>query len=226
MKSFIQLSTALLATFLALAHAKAESIFDRRVEVDGASRRLYDLLLESTVNQQQLRRALDYYDQAESALPNKRFLALIDYSLPSDEKRFFLFDLRTGKVERFLVAHGRASGQQKALHFSDRDKSAMSSLGFYRTGAIYNGKNGKSLRLQGLSRSNSNAQGRDIVIHSAGLVSVIQGRKVVKVPYVGEEILKAQGRLGRSLGCFALDPKVGSRVIEILKNGALLYAFN
>ena len=63
------------------------------------------------------------------------------------------------------VAHGRNSGNEFATVFSNESSSNKSSLGFYATGEIYQGKHGESLRLDGLEAGiNNNARSRAIVI--------------------------------------------------------------
>jgi len=85
-------------------------------------------------------------------------------------------------------------------------ESKASSLGVYKTGEIYSGKHGKSLKLYGLSPTNSNVYERGIVIHPS--------------PYVKEADVKP----GRSWGCMAFDYKVSGDVINMLRDGALIYA--
>jgi hypothetical protein len=75
--------------------------------------------------------------------------------------------------------------------FSNEIGSNASSEGAYRTGDRYVGKHGRSIRLGGLDPSNSNAEARAIVIHSA--------------PYVSPTVLQTQGKLGLSEGCFVFS---------------------
>jgi len=75
----------------------------------------------------------------------------------------------------------------------------------FKTAETYVGNNGYSLRLDGLSTSNSNARSRAIVIHGASYVTP------------GEKI-------GRSYGCPALEMNVHQDVIDRIKGGALLFA--
>ena len=74
------------------------------------------------------------------------------------------------------------------------------------------GKNGYSLRLDGLDRGfNDRARDRAIVMHGA--------------PYVSEAFARAQGRLGRSWGCPALRDAVARDVIDLVKGGGLVFAY-
>lgn len=140
-------------------------------------------------------------------------LTVIDYSLPSTERRLWVVDLATGDVLfHELVAHGRNSGENMASAFSNRLGSKQSSLGLFRTEGTYVGGHGYSLRLSGLERGvNDAARQRDIVIHGA--------------PYVSAEFVARIGRLGRSWGCPALDPRVHERVIDQIKNGTALFVY-
>jgi len=115
-------------------------------------------------------------------------LTLIDYSLPSTTPRLWVFDMRTGKILfKELVAHGRNTGDNMAVRFSDAMESRESSIGLFRTADTYVGHNGYSLRLDGIEPGfNSHARERAIVMHGA--------------PYVNADIAKTNGRLGRSWG--------------------------
>ncbi len=162
-----------------------------------------------------LQAALRGYREALSAGVVKRpILTVIDYTLPSHERRLWVLDLADGKVlAREFVAHGRGSGADVADHFSNRDNSYASSLGTFVTGSTYDGKHGLSLRLEGLDPGiNDHAMERGIVVHGAW--------------YVSREMIRKFGRLGRSEGCPALSEKVATRIIDLIRNGSVLYAFH
>jgi hypothetical protein len=140
-------------------------------------------------------------------------LTVIDFSRRSTEKRMWVYDLRS-RTLLFdeLVAHGRGSGQVLATTFSNDAESNRSSLGLYRTGETYIGKHGYSLRLDGLEPGfNDHARERGIVMHAA--------------EYVNASAARAQGYLGRSLGCPALRPEITKSVIDAVKGGGLLFAY-
>ena len=144
---------------------------------------------------------------------NNPLLTLIDFSLPSTEKRMYVLDLAKREI-LFVsyVAHGRNSGENYATSFSNRDGSHQSSLGFYRTTDTYNGGNGYSLRLDGLEKGiNDKALQRAIVIHGAD--------------YCSENVIRATGRLGRSFGCPALPRELTKPVIDTIKGGSLLFIY-
>ena len=150
--------------------------------------------------------------RAQGAAPAQR-LAVIDYSLPSTEQRLWVFDLKKRKLLfHELVAHGRNSGENMATLFSNQNESYATSLGLFRTQESYRGQNGYSLRMEGLEPGfNDNAFDRAIVIHGA--------------PYVSPVLARANGRIGRSLGCPAVRPAVARRLIDSMKDGQLLFSY-
>jgi hypothetical protein len=94
-----------------------------------------------------------FYDLKDKGLISKDILTLVDFSLSSNLKRLWVIDLANNTIlYNSLVAHGRNTGEEFANSFSNDDSSFKSSLGFYATGEIYNGKHGPSLRLDGLEK--------------------------------------------------------------------------
>ena len=148
------------------------------------------------------------------AIAQHDLVGIADFSLPSSQPRFHLVDVQGGRiVHSFLVAHGRGSDPQhsgRLQRFSNEVGSNASSEGAYRTGEQYLGKHGRSIRLDGLDASNSNAETRAIVIHSA--------------PYVSTAVLHTQGKLGRSEGCFVFADDDHEVVLERLGPDRLLLA--
>jgi hypothetical protein len=70
---------------------------------------------------------------------------MIDYSLPSRERRLWVLESRSKPVlAHELVAHGRMTGDDRARRFSNRRGSLQSSLGTVVTGASYRGVHGLS----------------------------------------------------------------------------------
>jgi hypothetical protein len=150
--------------------------------------------------------------RAQGAAPAQR-LAVIDYSLPSTEQRLWVFDLKKRKLLfHELVAHGRNSGENMATLFSNQNESYATSLGLFRTQESYRGQNGYSLRMEGLEPGfYDNEFDRAIVIHGA--------------PYVSPVLARANGRIGRSLGCPAVRPAIAHRLIDSMKDGQLLFSY-
>ncbi len=140
-------------------------------------------------------------------------LTVIDYSKPSSERRLWVFDLKSRELlYEELVAHGQGSGANMATAFSNDNETHQTSLGLFRTDTTYVGKNGYSLRLDGLDRGvNDRARERAIVMHGA--------------PYVSAEFVKKTGRLGRSWGCPAISAEVAKHMIDRVKGGGLIFAY-
>jgi hypothetical protein len=142
---------------------------------------------------------------------NSSMLTVIDYTKSSCEKRMWIIDVINKElVLNTWVAHGKGSGREIAESFSDRINSFKSSIGFYVTDAVYYGKHGRSLKLDGMDPGfNSNARAREIVVHAA--------------EYVGQSVIEKQGRVGCSLGCPAVAPEVADQVIDALKDKTVIF---
>jgi hypothetical protein len=145
--------------------------------------------------------------------PQPTKLAVIDYSLPSTERRLWVFDLaQRTLIFHELVAHGRSSGEDRATYFSNEPDSLASSIGLYSTRESYVGRNGYSLRMDGLEPGfNDKAFDRDVVIHGAD--------------YVSNDFARVNGRIGRSHGCPAVPTAMARPVIDTLKDGQLLFIY-
>ncbi len=143
----------------------------------------------------------------------KKIITVIDYSMPSSEKRMWVIDLDANKLLfHEYVAHGSGSGGNTPSKFSNRDNSHQSNIGLMKTAETYSGKHGYSLRLDGLESGwNSAARNRAIVIHAAD--------------YVSEAFIESHGRLGRSWGCPALRPEISRDVIDTIKGGSLVFGY-
>lgn len=156
-----------------------------------------------------LNKAVSYYQANFSLVGNRNYLAVINYAARSTQKRLFIVNMKTGAVLALHVAHGAGSDRDAdgyATQFSNTNDSNMTSLGFFRTGETYNGAHGRSLRLDGLSSSNSNARTRAIVIHGADYV---KDANIVQ---------------GRSWGCPAVSMRSRDKVVNLLKGGAIVFA--
>lgn len=155
-----------------------------------------------------------FYALKAKGLVTKNIITIVDFSLSSNVKRLWVINLDTNTVLfNSLVAHGRNSGEEFAKNFSNAGESYKSSLGFYATGEIYNGKHGMSLKLDGLEKGvNDNARDRAVVMHGAD--------------YVSESFIKNNQRLGRSLGCPALPQEMTAEIIEVIKDKSCLFIYH
>lgn len=145
--------------------------------------------------------------------PSAERLAVIDFSMSSNDKRLWVFDLSTRRLLfSELVSHGRGSGDALASEFSNVPESYQSSIGLFRTGHSYEGRNGYSMRLEGLEAGvNDKAFERAIVVHGAD--------------YVSEDFIAQNGRLGRSHGCPAVPSEVAAPLIDSIKDSQYLFSY-
>jgi hypothetical protein len=154
-------------------------------------------------------------DAGATAIP---ILTIIDYELPSFEKRLWVLDMDSGVVlHAEWVAHGmgepRGSGgtMTHVLSFSNDEGTRKSSLGLFITAETYHGRHGYSLKLDGLeSGYNDNARERYIVLHGAHYVTAQRARKHL---------------IGRSWGCPVLRPEIATDLIHTIKEGSVLWVY-
>ncbi len=139
-------------------------------------------------------------------------IGVADFGTHASKPRLHVYDLQSGKVQSFLVAHGKGSDPAHTgwlKTFSNAEGSEATSQGAYLTADVYTGKHGVSRRLVGLDADNCNALPRGIVIHSA--------------PYVSQDLARS-GTLGRSQGCFAVSQADHDTVLNLLGPDRMLLA--
>ena len=182
----------------------AVSVYDSlRLNLEGLNRRAFDLAEQGFEKLKE-----------QGAILNDNIISIIDFSLPSTEKRLYVVDLKNYQVlYRTYVAHGRNSGTVMANSFSNIPSSNKSSLGFYKTLGTYIGKHGYSLKLEGLEKGiNDNAYNRAIVMHGAD--------------YVNPSYIPKLGFIGRSQGCPAVSNKEATPIINTIKDGSCLFIYS
>jgi L,D-transpeptidase catalytic domain len=160
-----------------------------------------------------LRRALDALERHRDSIATRDYIGVADFSLPSRLPRFHVVNLADGSVHSHLVAHGKGSDPSRTgwlERFSNEPHSNATSAGAYKTGSLYVGTHGHSMRLEGLDPTNSNVLSRAIVVHGAW--------------YVSEEMIGFSGMLGRSQGCFAVANSSLPEIMAQLGPGRLIYA--
>jgi L,D-transpeptidase catalytic domain len=144
----------------------------------------------------------------------KNVLSICDFSQSSRNRRLYVIDIRHKRLlYRTYVAHGQNSGAEFASSFSNQPDSYKSSLGFYVTTRTYYGKNGLSLKIEGLDTGYNDLAGkRNIVLHGCS--------------YVGTKYLSHYGNLGTSLGCPAIPSSMSPRIIQLVKHGSCLFIYH
>jgi hypothetical protein len=165
------------------------------------------------------REALDYavkgYENLldQGVVSNMQYLTVIDFSQPSFSRRFYLIDVENQElVMNTFVMHGKNSGFEMPEKFSNKINSNQSSLGFYVTKNPYTGKRGYSLRLAGLEKEfNSNAEARGVVLHGSKFIN---------------EDRANNKRVERSLGCPAIPQDENKDVINMIKEGSVIFIYH
>jgi hypothetical protein len=150
----------------------------------------------------------------KGSIRKRSVLSIADFSQSSSEKRMYVIDVRHRRLlYRTYVAHGQNSGAEYAESFSNEPESFKSSLGFYVTRTTYVGKNGLSLRLNGVDNGfNDMAMKRNIVLHGC--------------TYVGDEYLDNFGTTGTSLGCPAIPAEISGKIIKAVKGGTCFFIYH
>ena len=132
-----------------------------------------------------------------------RYCFLVDMSIPSGKKRFFVYDFLINRiVYSGLVAHGSGGIHYSAEpKFSNNPESDCTSLGKYKVGELYHGQYGRSYKLYGLEKTNSNAYKRAVVLH----------------PYdcVPDDEIYPQG-VCNSSGCTGVSPKFFDKLSVVI----------
>ncbi len=202
-KSFLIISTLLLLLVSITSFSMGENEIKTLYNEMKLSKEIsYDLFKDAMIGYSRIH-----------AKKKKDVITIIDYSKPSTEERFYVLDLKRKEVVyKTYVSHGVNTGGNEASQFSNRMNSRQTSLGFFLTSETYYGRNGYSLRLDGLEKGiNDRARERTIVIHGAA--------------YATDDFIRRNGRLGRSWGCPALPDNLSKEVIDTIKNGSVLFAY-
>lgn len=99
---------------------------------------------------------------------NQLICFLVDMSLNSGSKRFFVFDLgKDSIIDAGLVTHGRCNKTWlSGRKYGNEIGCGCTSLGKYKIGNAYQGRFGLAYKLHGLDSTNSNAYKRFVVLHA------------------------------------------------------------
>ncbi len=144
---------------------------------------------------------------------HNHIITVIDYSLPSNQKRLWIFDAEKEKLLFHThVSHGFKSGETQSNYFSNIENSKTSSIGVYLTANTYYGRYGAALKLQGVEENfNDKAYERFIVMHGSW--------------YVSEKFIKKYGRAGRSWGCPSVTRELVVPITQAIKDKSFLIIY-
>lgn len=158
--------------------------------------------------------ALDALKRHGGRVQKQDRLYIVDFQQHSSAPRLFRLDLVSGKATAFRTAHGRGSDPAHtgfAQKFSNVPDSNASSVGAYLTAGMSSGaKHGPNVLLDGLDPTNSEVRDRAIIVHGAD--------------YCEPAYLAANGKLGRSFGCFAVSQADLRTLRPEMDGGRLLFA--
>lgn len=151
---------------------------------------------------------------------NTRYCFLVDFSIHSGRKRFFVWDFKGDSIKyASLCAHGygKSSTTTKPV-YSNVEGSFCSSLGRYKVGIRSYSKWGINVhyKLHGLEPTNNNAFKRYVVLHSF-------------TPLPKAEIYPMHLPLGMSQGCPVISNQTMTRIdvlLKTLKKPVLLWIYN
>lgn len=151
-----------------------------------------------------------------------KYCILVNYSIPSGTDRFFCIDTQNNKIiASSICLHGNGKGNtSQKPYFSNQINSHCSSLGKYKIlGAYWMKYYGiPVLKLQGLDKTNSNAEKRALYIHPA--ISPIIAHFFKHPKYLPLTI--------ESQGCFSIDYNCFKTIRQIVNSSnkpILLYAY-
>ncbi len=151
--------------------------------------------------------AVLFFDQNKSRFRNQNYISVVDFAPRSNNHRLFIINLKTGSIQRYRTSHGEGSDTNRdgyAESFGNVPGSRKSSLGYARTAEVYNGSFGRSLRLDGLSSTNTKIRERAIVFH--GWTKGVEANQIQAL----------------SWGCVTIDDDYRDVVIDQIKNGSLM----
>ena len=158
--------------------------------------------------------ALDALKRHGDRVEKQDRVYIVDFQAHSSAPRLFRLDLITGKATAFRTAHGKGSDPAHtgfAERFSNEPESNASSVGAYLTaGQAWGSKHGPNVLLDGLDPTNSEVRDRAIIVHGAD--------------YCEPAYLAANGKLGRSFGCFAVSQADLNALRPDMDAGRLLFA--
>lgn len=151
------------------------------------------------------------HEQAVARGYDERYVMFADFSIPSGQNRFFVYDyMKKRVIVSSKCAHGCGSGSTGMIpQFSNENGSCATSLGLYEIDDVHRMyKNGRiAINVEGLEDTNSNARMRGIKVHGG-------------MRYEGE-IHPRYLKLGKlSEGCFALSNVPLSAVIVLVEQVA------
>lgn len=134
---------------------------------------------------------------------NTEICFLLDLNLPSNQKRFFIYDLKKNStINSGLVTHGNCNERWlEGRRYGNTVGCGCSSTGKYKIGTAYYGRFGLAFKLHGLEATNNKAMERYVVLHSHSCVPETE---------VGSDICQSNG-------CPTVSPKFLKEIEPLIK---------
>jgi len=208
MKSKFIIFSILLFLLLTITSSAKSTHYVDHVTVSHLHKIFNKIKKNSDVSERALSRTFKYYERNRYKKHlSSHYIAIADYTKTSMKKRLYIINLHSGKVECYLVAHGRNSGAKggRVWRSSNKLGTYMTPFGFFKIGSkegITVKKKYNYLSVEGLEEKNKSAKKRDILLHTANYVN--------------------WG--GKSYGCFAIKPQDKYQIFPKLKK-ALFYSY-
>lgn len=138
----------------------------------------------------------------EYKIRKKDYVIIVDYTKAITSERLYVLDMNTKQIViKSTVSHAFKSGLLYPTDFSNVSGTNKSSKGAFITKGTYTGGFGYSMIIRGLDKGiNDNVESRKIIFHSTEKMSN---------PW--------------SNGCFATPKDVNEKIIDLTKNGTLVY---
>lgn len=154
-------------------------------------------------------------------IENQRFVTIQDLNKSSNEKRLFILDRETGKVEAYHSGHGIGRSPERndrgvAKYFGNTNNSLKTPTGFFVTGNRYNSTKSwrVGMRLHGLQQGiNHNSMKRGIVFHGSSYTPQGAASSDDEPP-----VLNGVAS-GRSHGCTTVHPSYATSLMSKLESG-------
>jgi hypothetical protein len=236
----------------------AIALANNGLEVSEAAERggvfkFYDNFISQGVPKQPLEDALKYFKENQNKFENKNVISIADYSIHSSQKRFFLLDMKTGKVTKEVVAHG--SGKRDGVRAGDPnhdgilDKCKHTSPACCNQGPGTSGYNSSTYRScvttkncqQNMTRvgfmkvknpyqSSQNFPALDSAGHNGVRIEGLEDRNFEAnskgIVFHERWYVRGEGSVqGRSFGCPAFPPGKGAPLLSKMKGGSLYYSY-
>ena len=135
----------------------------------------------------------------------KDYVIIVDYTKSIYSNRLYVLDMKNREVViESTVSHAFKSGILKPSDYSNVSGTNKSSKGAFLTKGTYHGGFGYSMIIKGLDKGvNDNVESRKIIFHST---------EKMMTPW--------------SNGCFATPSDINTKLIDLTKNGTLVYVIS